>query len=84
MFFTTDVYLLDPPAEPGVRSMETAAGMPAAIDMWLHPGERLAYKFVYPLEQARVLAQGRSEGELAAYTIPVPAGVNPPAVTVRQ
>jgi hypothetical protein len=46
---------------PEVRFMETAAGMPAAIDTWWYPSERTGYEFIYPKEQARLLARGTGQ-----------------------
>jgi hypothetical protein len=48
----------EPSAQPEVRFMETAKGMPAAIKTWWYPGERIGYEFIYPKDQARRLAEG--------------------------
>jgi hypothetical protein len=84
MFFATEGQLVEPSHRPSVRFMKTGVGMPAAIDTWLYPGERRGLKFVYPAEQARMLAQGRSEGDLAARTIALPPSAMPGDVGVRQ
>ena len=61
LFFSRPVDRLEPPADPEVRFMETAAGMPAAIRSWWYPGQSKGYEFVYPKEQARRLAQAASQ-----------------------
>jgi LPXTG-motif cell wall-anchored protein len=61
MFFSMRAERFEPASTPEVRFMETAAGMPPAIRTWWYPGERSGYEFVYPKEQARLLAQGASE-----------------------
>ena len=84
MFFATEGELVEPSPRPSVRFMKTGTGMPAAIDTWLYPGERRGLKFVYPAEQARMLAQGRSESELAARAIAMPLSAMPLDIGVRQ
>jgi LPXTG-motif cell wall-anchored protein len=58
----------DVPNDPEIRFMETAAGMPTAIKTWWYPGERTGWEFVYPKEQARLLARGTGQPILATET----------------
>jgi LPXTG-motif cell wall-anchored protein len=48
--------------------METAVGMPPAIQTWWYPGERIGYQFVYPKGQARLLAKGTGQPVLTTVT----------------
>jgi hypothetical protein len=61
MFFSYTAERLEPASQPEVRFMETAKGMPAAIKTWWYPGERIGYEFIYPKDQARILAQGATQ-----------------------
>lgn len=54
----------EPPAEPEVRFLETAANMPAAIKTWWYPGNPIGWEFIYPKEQALRLANGSTEPAL--------------------
>jgi len=45
------------PEKPEVRFMETASNNPPAIRTWWYPGQRRGYEFIYPKEQARLLAK---------------------------
>jgi hypothetical protein len=58
MFFGRHALRTDIPTEPELRFMETAAGMPRAVESWWYPGVRSGYEFVYPRERARLLAMG--------------------------
>lgn len=58
MFFALREERSDIPPDPEVRFMETASGMPSAVATWWYPGERTGYEFIYPKEQARLLAKG--------------------------
>jgi hypothetical protein len=51
----------DPPAEPEIRFMETAANTPPAIRTWWYPGRTIGHEFIYPRSQARRLAKAQSE-----------------------
>jgi len=46
---------------PEVRFLETAKGNPSAVKTWWYPGERIGYEFIYPKEQARLLAKESTE-----------------------
>ena len=74
MFFIYRAERPEPAPNPEVRFMETAAAMPSAIHTWWYPGERSGYEFVYPKEQARLLAKGTGQPVLAtlAETTPTP------------
>ena len=61
MFFGISANRTDFPAKPEIRFMETAAGMPAAVKTWWYPGDKAGYEFIYPKEQARLLAKGTGQ-----------------------
>jgi len=52
---------LEASASPEVRFLETAKGAPSAVKTWWYPGETIGYEFIYPKEQARLLARASSE-----------------------
>jgi hypothetical protein len=54
----------DPPEEPEVRFMETAANTPPAIRTWWYPGRSIGHEFIYPKDHARRLATRQTEGVL--------------------
>ena len=55
-------YSLGQPAdEPQVRFMETPAGTPSAVKIWLYPGRSTGREFVYPRSRATRLAQATGE-----------------------
>lgn len=58
MFFGISANRTDYPVKPEVRFMETAAGTPAAVKTWWYPGDKAGYEFIYPKDQARLLAKG--------------------------
>jgi LPXTG-motif cell wall-anchored protein len=60
-FFSIPAQRSEVPENPEIRFMETARGMPAAVRTWWYPGERTGYEFIYPKEQARLLARGASQ-----------------------
>jgi len=47
MFFGHRVFRTDVLTVPELRFMETAAGMPPAIESWWYPGVRDGYEFLY-------------------------------------
>ena len=47
MLHTVPVYRSDPPRNPEVRFMETAAGAPIAVRAWWKDGETTGYGFIY-------------------------------------
>jgi hypothetical protein len=58
----------DPPDEPEVRFMETAASMPPAVRTWWYPGRTIGHEFIYPKDHARRLAAGQRESVLTVQT----------------
>jgi hypothetical protein len=58
----------DPPDEPEVRFMETAASMPPAVRTWWYPGRTIGHEFIYPKDHARRLAARQSESVLTVQT----------------
>jgi LPXTG-motif cell wall-anchored protein len=77
MFFIYRAQRPEPASSPEVRFMETAAGMPSAAHTWWYPGDRTGYEFVYPKEQARLLAKGTGQPVLATVAEVPPAAVTP-------
>jgi hypothetical protein len=77
-FFIYRVNRSEPAGDPEVRFMETAAGMPHALRAWWYPGVRSGYEFVYPKEQARLLAKGTQTPVLT--TASAALAPTPPAV----
>ena len=76
MFFGISANRSDYPTKPEVRFMETAAGTPAAVKTWWYPGDKAGYEFIYPKEQARLLAKGTGQPVPITPTEAVtPAGV---------
>ena len=63
-FFAVPAYRNVRPESPEVRFMETAASMPHAIRTWWYPGDSTGFEFIYPKEQARLLAKGATESVL--------------------
>ena len=61
MFFGISANRTDYPTKPEVRFMETAAGNPPAVKTWWYPGQKAGYEFIYPKEQARLLAKGTGQ-----------------------
>lgn len=47
--------------KPEVRFMETAKNQPSAVKTWWYPNDLIGYEFIYPKEQARLLARGNVE-----------------------
>jgi hypothetical protein len=65
-FFGISALRTDYASKPEIRFMETAAGMPAAVKTWWYPGAKGGYEFIYPKDQARLLAKGTGQPVLAA------------------
>jgi hypothetical protein len=83
MFFIYRAERPEPPSNPEVRFMETAAGRPSAIHTWWYPGDRSGYEFVYPKEQARQLAKGTGQPVLATLAEVQPAPLAPAPEVAR-
>ena len=65
-FFGIGALRTDFAPKPEIRFMETAAGMPAAVKTWWYPGAKDGYEFIYPKDQARLLAKGTGQPVLTA------------------
>lgn len=78
MFFTLPLWRPDPAKDSELAFMETAAGMPQAVKTWYYIGESTGREFLYPKEQARLLAQGT--GEYIPTTEAVPGVTETPEV----
>lgn len=65
-FFGISALRPDYAPRPEIRFMETAAGSPAAVKTWWYPGDKAGYEFIYPKEQARLLAKGAGQPVLTA------------------
>jgi len=63
-FFTIPARRNIVPENPEVRFIETPANMTHAIRTWWYPGESAGFEFIYPKEQARLLAKGASQSVL--------------------
>ncbi len=63
-FFAIGAHANARPEKPEVRFMETASGMPHAIRTWWYPADSTGFEFIYPKEQARLLAKGAAESVL--------------------
>ena len=63
-FFSISAHALIRPEQPEVRFMETAAGVPHAIRTWWYPADSTGFEFIYPKDQARLLAKGAGESVL--------------------
>jgi hypothetical protein len=63
-FFAISAHRSVLPENPEVRFMETPSSMPHAIRTWWYPGDSTGFEFIYPKEQARLLARGLSESVL--------------------
>ena len=63
-FFAIGAHREVRPEQPEVRFMETRSSMPHAIRTWWYPADSTGFEFIYPKEQARVLAKGAGESVL--------------------
>lgn len=63
-FFAIAAYRNVVPEKPEVRFMETSSSMPHAIRTWWYPADSAGFEFIYPKEQARLLAKGNTESVL--------------------
>jgi hypothetical protein len=59
---------LDAPDDPEIHFMETPSSTPAAVKIWWYPGDTTGHEFIYPEEQAQLLARGGREPVLMAHT----------------
>ncbi len=58
LLFSFPAERLEATTAPEVRFMETAKGTPSAVKTFWYSDERVGYEFIYPKEQARLLARG--------------------------
>ena len=63
-FFAIPAYATVRPENPEVRFMETASNMPHAIRTWWYPADNTGFEFIYPKEQAAMLAKRAGESVL--------------------
>jgi hypothetical protein len=70
MLNTVPVYRTDPPRDPEVRFMETAAGAPRAVRAWWKDGETTGYGFIYSKEQLAELNRPASSETRTEATLP--------------
>ena len=63
-FFSIAAHRHVVPEKPEVRFMETSSTMPHAIRTWWYPSDSTGFEFIYPKDQARLLAKGASESVL--------------------
>jgi len=63
-FFAIPAYSSSIPEKPEVRFMETTTKMPHAIRTWWYPADSTGFEFIYPKDQARLLAKGVGESVL--------------------
>jgi len=61
MMMTIPTERNQPPNDPEIRFLETAANQPPAIATYWYPGERTGWEFIYPREQATRLAQASKQ-----------------------
>lgn len=76
MFFVQEAWRPKAPADPELTFIETAADMPHAIRTWWSAGETIGYEFLYPTEQAKLLARG-SGTPVRSIETPVPHWTEP-------
>ena len=68
VFFAIPARRLVVPDKPEVRFMETSANMTYAIRTWWYPGDSTGFEFIYPKDQARLLAQRSGHSVLTTQT----------------
>ena len=65
-FFTIPAVRPDVPDTATVQFLETRANVPHAIRSYWYPAERTGWEFIYPREQAKVLARNSGESVLTS------------------
>ena len=63
-FFAIAAYSNAIPEKPELRFMESKTTMPHAIRTWWYPADSAGFEFIYPKDQARLLAKGAGESVL--------------------
>jgi hypothetical protein len=88
MLLTIPAQRFDVPAEPEISFMETPSNTPAAVKIWWYPGHTIGREFIYPKEQAMLLAAGpgatteelkAADVSLGVGDMPVTAEMPPPS-----
>jgi hypothetical protein len=67
MLLSIPAQRFDVPDDPEIHFMETPSTTPAAVKIWWYPGETTGHEFIYPEEQATLLAKGGHEPVLMAH-----------------
>jgi hypothetical protein len=62
MFFAIPAMRPSPPDKAEVTFMETPSNMPPAVQTWWYPGITTGHEFIYPREQAVILAKSSTKG----------------------
>jgi len=57
MLFAIPAIRADVPEKPEIRFMETPSDMPPAVQTWWYPGITTGHEFIYPHDQAVLLAK---------------------------
>jgi len=60
-FFAIPAERSEPPSEPEIGFIETPANMPPAVKTWWYPGSSIGREFVYPKQEAQLLAKAASQ-----------------------
>jgi hypothetical protein len=75
MFHSLRTLKSEPADKPELRFLETASDMPAAVQSWWYPADAQGYEFIYPREQALLLAKGSGRAVLTTEPTPGEAEV---------
>ena len=67
-FFAVPAERLDPAPAPEIRFIETPVGTPLAVKTWWNAGEVIGREFIYPKQEAMLLAKGSSQPVLTTKT----------------
>jgi hypothetical protein len=67
MFMTIPNERLQAPEENVIMFAESPAGTPQAVQAWFYPGDRIGEEFVYPKDQAAMIAKANRREVLATY-----------------
>jgi hypothetical protein len=67
MFMTIPNERLEVPDQNVIMFAESPAGTPQAVQAWFYPGDRIGEEFVYPKNQAAMIAKANHREVLATY-----------------
>lgn len=67
MFMTIPNERLETPDKNVIMFSESTAGTPQAMQAWFYPGDRIGEEFVYPKDQAAMIAKANHREVLATY-----------------